>query len=162
MRPAAVWPLAIVAVLGVTVIANVWMWRAANEPGASALEPDYYARAVAWDSTQAERSRSAALGWRAEAAFIRGAEGAAAVRVRLLDRGGAPVEGARVEVQGIHNLESEHPAHWSLAERSPGVYVAEDAGRRRAGRWELRVSATTLAGRFESVEHAESPGAMSR
>lgn len=162
IKPAAIWPLAIVAVLGVTVVANVWLWRAANEPGASALEPDYYARAVAWDSTQAERARSAALGWRAEASFVRSADGAPALRVRLVDRAGAPVAGARVEVVGVHNLESEHPTHWALAERAPGEYRSADPARRRPGLWELRVAATTAAGRFESVEHAEAPGEAGR
>ena len=64
MKSGAAWPWAIAAVLGLTVVANIMLWRAANAPGTNDLEPDYYRRAIAWDSTQAARVRSARLGWR--------------------------------------------------------------------------------------------------
>jgi nitrogen fixation protein FixH len=154
MKAPAVWPLAIASVLGVTVVANIVLWRAANEPGAGALEPDYYARAIAWDSTQVEHSRSVALGWRADPEFIEAQPNGTELRVQLSRPDGSPLAGARVVVVGVHNLASEHPTSWALVERSPGEYVAAVAPS-HAGRWELRVSATLGTDRFVSVEHAE-------
>lgn len=161
MKAEAVWPLAIASVLGVTVVANLWLWRAANEPGTGALEPDYYARALAWDSTQVEHSRSVALGWRAEAAFVQPARVGTELRVRMAQRDGSPLTGARVAVVGVHNLESEQPSSWALLERSPGEYVAA-VSPAHGGRWELRVSATAGSDRFMSVEHAEAPLGLAR
>lgn len=161
MKAEAVWPLAIASVLGVTVVANLWLWRAANEPGAGALEPDYYARALAWDSTQVERSRSVALGWTAEAAFVQPARVGTELRVRMTRRDGSPLTGARVAVVGVHNLESEQPSLWALLERSPGEYVAA-VSPAHGGRWELRVSVTSGSDRFMSVEHAEAPLGQAR
>ncbi|MCE9602736.1 MAG: FixH family protein [Gemmatimonadetes bacterium] len=156
MRAEAVWPLAIASVLGVTVVANLWLLHAANEPGTGALEPNYYARALAWDSTQVEHSRSVALGWTAGAAFVQPARIGTELIVHLAQRDGAPLSGARVAVVGVHNLESERPSTWALLERSPGEYVAA-VSPAHAGRWELRVSASVGQDRFMSVEHAEAP-----
>ena len=154
MKAAAVWPMAIAIILSVTVIANLWLWREANAPGAAALEPNYYARAIAWDSTQAEHSRSVALGCRADVAFAHPMASGAELRVRMADRTGAPLAGARVAVVGVHNLASATPSLWLLTERAPGEYVAV-VRLAHTGRWELRVSATLGADRFLSVEHAE-------
>ncbi len=161
MRAAAVWPLAIASVLGVTVIANLWLWREANAPGTGELEPDYYARAIAWDTTQVEHSRSVALGWRAEAVFVQATPLATELRVQLARRDGAPLTGARVAVVGVHNLSSNAPESWPLAERSPGEYVAA-VHPTHGGRWELRVSATLGTDRYMSVEHADAPMVAAR
>lgn len=150
MKPAAAWPLALAGVLALTVVANVAMLAAANAPGGTRVEPDYYRRALAWDSTQAERARSAALGWRADAAFTHAGELALALR----DAADHPVTGARVEVLAIHNLEPGPPVAWSLGEVAPGSYGAR-VRPGRAGRWELRVRATRAAEVFTAVLHAD-------
>ena len=154
MKPAAAWPLALVAVLALTVIANVALLAAANAPGAAQVEPDYYRRALAWDSTQAERARSAALGWRAEAAFMATAERGSRLEVSLRDVHRGPVAGAELEVLAIHNLEPGPPARWRLEEIAPGTYRAP-APPARAGRWELRLRATRSGDVFTSVLHAD-------
>jgi nitrogen fixation protein FixH len=158
MSPAKAWPLAIVGVLVVTVAANVLLFAAANDPGASVVERDYYRRALDWDRTQAERARSAALGWRTGATFRGVAPGRAHLELILRDGAGAPVTGARVEVEGVHNLAADRPQRWVLEETTPGLYAA-DANVPLAGRWELDVTATRGADRFVSVLHAEAPGA---
>lgn len=58
MKPAALWPLAVIGVLAVTVGANVWLIQVAREPNGAVIEPDYYRRAVAWDSLAARQGRS--------------------------------------------------------------------------------------------------------
>jgi len=159
MSPAKLWPLAIVGVLAVTVAANVLLFAAANAPGTAVAERDYYRRALDWDRTQAERARSAALGWRAAAVFRGAAPGRARLEMRLADTTGAPVVGAAVELEGVHNLAADAPRRWRLAEAEPGLYTTE-VDLPFAGRWELDVTATRGADRFVSVLHAEAPEAV--
>jgi nitrogen fixation protein FixH len=154
MKSGAVWPMAIIGVLGLTVVANVFLWRAANAPGSNDLEPDYYHRALAWDSTQAARVRSASLGWRAQASLGLGRMGNEQLHVTITGQDGAPVAGAQVQVLGVHNLDPGHPERWTLIEQPEGRYVA-DVHLPHTGRWELRVNASRGDERFESVEHAE-------
>ena len=154
MSPARAWPLALVAVLALTVVANVALLAAANAPGSAVPESDYYRRALAWDVTQAEHARSAALGWTAQAAFATGPAGGTLLRVTLLDRAGAPVEGASVEVRGVHNLAPGATQRWPLAARGAGIHEAA-VRPPLAGRWELRIVAARGADRFATVRHAD-------
>lgn len=148
MRSGKWWPLALAAVLGVTVAANVFLLYAANDRNAAAVEPDYYRKAVAWDSTAAQAARSAGLGWRIDAAILPlDARGAGVVQVRIADPDGAPVAGARVTCTAIHNLDA------GRRPQAATVLDADGAGTltlplRRAGLWELRFMATRGAERF--------------
>ena len=154
MKNAHAWPLAIAAVLAITVVANIAVLVAANAPGAAEVEPDYYRRALAWDTTQAERARSAALGWRADAHFVPRPGQATWIVVDLRDASGREVTGARLETVAIHNLEPGAPSRWTLAEVGPGRYRA-DVMPRHAGRWELRLEASHDGDRFTAILHAE-------
>lgn len=156
MNAAKAWPLAIVGVLALTVVANAVLLWAASDRSAGATEPDYYRKGVAWDSTLALEERSDALGWTVEAGIAAPASGGAEVRVRLRTADGAPIEGARVEVEAVHNLEADHHLSGALVERAPGEYAARFA-LRHAGRWELRVRAERGADRFARTLHAEAP-----
>jgi nitrogen fixation protein FixH len=146
-RAAVAWPIAIVVVLAATVAGNIVVYVLAGRGTGDLVEPDYYARAVAWDSTQADRAASAALGWRADASLARATGGGAAFRLRLWDRAGRPVPGATVSVEGIHNLDP--------LRRVRGTFVTGPDGTARAhlpfdraGLWELRVTARRGAARF--------------
>jgi nitrogen fixation protein FixH len=147
MRAAKLWPLAVVAVLAVTVGANVVIYLLARDPGAAVVERDYYRRAVAWDSTMADERRSAELGWRLAAEL--GAVGAdgAPLTVRLTGRDGAPLSDAAVRVEAVHNLDAGHPVAAALAPAGDGRYVAR-LPLRHAGLWELRFAVTRGAERF--------------
>ncbi len=157
MKAGAGWPLALGAVLAVTVVANIALLWKANAPGSDDIEPDYYRRALAWDSTQSARSRSATLGWRCEAVFTRAAAGTGtALELALADSLGHALAGAAVAVVGVHNLDPLHLQAWNLPESSPGHY---DAVVRlpHDGRWELRVAASRGPDHYLAVLHAESP-----
>ncbi len=147
MKPATMWPLAVVLVLAATVGVNVWMIFAANDPNGAVIEPDYYRKAVEWDSTLVRRARSDALGWTADAT-IGATDGARAhVRVTLTDSTGAPVTGAAMALEAVHNLDgSRHPGA-DLPETGPGVYEA-DAPLDRPGMWELRLTAKRQGAEF--------------
>jgi nitrogen fixation protein FixH len=141
MKPGALWPIAIVGVLAITVGANVWLLWEARDPNGAVIEPDYYRKAVAWDSLAARQARSDDLRWTADAALGASRGGRAHVRATLADSLGAPVAGARVELEAVHNLDGARHVRSELAESAPGVYEA-DAALDRAGMWELRLTAT--------------------
>ena len=64
MKRGAWWPIGITTVLATTVAANLWVMRIANDDPSFAIEPDYYQKAIMWDSTLAQARRDAILGWR--------------------------------------------------------------------------------------------------
>ncbi len=101
-----------------------------------AVVPDYHERAVHWDEARAKKARSRALGWTVAAAPASGG----GLDVRLLDRGGQPVAGARVRGVVFHGARAGRPQTLDMTEVAPGRYhmaVRVD----RPGRWHLRVEA---------------------
>ena len=48
------WPIAVAAILATTVAANIWVMMIANDDPSFAIEPDYYRKALAWDTTLAQ------------------------------------------------------------------------------------------------------------
>jgi nitrogen fixation protein FixH len=148
MRPVRLWPLAVVAALVLTAGANLLVFQLAGDRNAAAVEPDYYRKAVRWDSAAAEGRRSAALGWRADAELGPVTRAGASVTVRLADRDGAPLDGAAVVVAAVHNLDALHPVRARLAPLGGGVYGAR-LPLRHAGLWELRLATVRGADRFD-------------
>lgn len=150
MKPGAWWPIAIVGVLAVTVGANVALILAARDPNAYVVEPDYYRKAVNWDSTMAQARASVALGWRVDATLGEWTPAGTPLRVRLADSTGAPLSGVRLDVELINNLTPETPVHVAPAEVGAGRYEAT-AALARPGLWELRLQARR-AGAFYTAE----------
>jgi nitrogen fixation protein FixH len=115
-----------------------------------ASEPDYYRKALDWDTRQARARESQALGWIARA----WADGATAatrtVSVSITDAHGAALSGAAVRATTFPNTRAGQARELSFFEVSPGVYRAE-LGAARPGIWELRCSATRGQARFEST-----------
>jgi nitrogen fixation protein FixH len=140
LKPGAWWPIAIVGVLAVTVVANVALILAARDPNAYVVEPDYYRKAVNWDSTMAEARASVALGWRVDAAFGDWTPTGTTLRVLMVDSTGAPLTGAMVKVELINNLSPETPVHAAPGEVGGGRYQAR-VPLARPGQWELRLQA---------------------
>lgn len=149
MKPGALWPIAIIGVLAITVGANIWLFWEARDPNAVAIEPDYYRKAVAWDSTMAQAERDVRLGWHAEVACGRLEAGRASVAVTLTDSAGAPLDSARVRIEAIHNADALHHVHAELARTGSGRYQTE-VPLKRAGLWEVRVTAGKGADFFTS------------
>lgn len=143
MNAGRLWPVAIVGVLAVTVVANLAILQVAGDPDAFTPEPDAYAKAVAWDSTLEVRAASAALGWQAIGgiAALEGEPARARVVVTLRDREGRPVEGALVRVEAIHNRQARRiRATLPAAAGAAGAYAAT-LPLARPGMWELRLDA---------------------
>lgn len=151
----AYWPWLLTLALLFTVSANVVMLFAANsDRNGSVVEPDYYRKAVAWDSTMARRAASDRLGWHATATVERSVAGVASageVVVRIADAAGAAVQGATVTATLIHNLDAGHPTVLSLREAPGGGYAAR-APIAHPGRWEVRIEAERAGARFLATE----------
>ena len=149
------WPIGISLVLAITVGANLLLLRIATEPNAYATEPDYYRKAVAWDSTAAAERASAATGWTCDAAFVPHGR-TVELTVRLADASGAPVDGAALHVTAIHNLAAATPSELAGLPRGGGAYVA-NLPVARAGLWELRVAAVRGSAHFTADLRREAP-----
>lgn len=156
------WPLALAGVLGVTVAANVFLLYAANDRNAAVVEPDYYRKAVAWDSTAAQSAENETLGWRLDAAILPlAADGGGRVQVRVVARDGAPLAGAGVALTAIHNLDAAHRPQAGTVLDADGAGVLE-LPLRHAGLWELRFRVTHGAAQFTADlrrEAVRAPGA---
>ena len=145
MKPGALWPIAIAGVLGLTVAANGFMLYEASRAGAEAIEPDYYQKALRWDSTMAQAERNVALGWRLAARLERDGT----VSVQLADRTGAPLAGAVVTLEGFGLAGAEVPYRATLAPDSLGGYAARVP--LHAGLNELRFTAIRGGDRYTTV-----------
>jgi nitrogen fixation protein FixH len=127
VNPGRFWIGLVVALLVGNAVAVGVLIAESGDPSAR-IEADYYRRAVAWDDTMAERSASAALGWRIDAVLVEQGRGAA-VEVRVYDAAGLPVAGARVEA-AVHHRSVAAGAPRALRERAPGRYRRPIAGAR--------------------------------
>ena len=124
MTAARWWPAALVAVLVVTVAANfALLWKANSDPS-FAVEPDYYQRAVLWDSTVSRRARSDALRWRAAVRMAPPEGGRATIVVHLTTADGSPVDSADVRIEASHNAEGAILHDARLLATGPGLYTA--------------------------------------
>ena len=162
VKGARAWPAAIVAVLAVTVAANAYLLHVATDRNGAVVEPDYYRKALAWDSTAALNARSEVLGWQLVAAIgPLDRAGTGRVSARITDRSGAPLTGATVRVTAIHNLEADR----RLAAELPAVGDAYEGllALRHSGLWELRFDVTRGADRFAVTARCEAlPSAGAR
>lgn len=155
-RPAGWWwPWLIVSLLVATAAGQAIIWYQATHDPTFAIEPDYYNKAVAWDSAMARQRENIALGWTATAEAASGAGNAMTLVVRLRDRDGNPLPGARVQAVAVSNLDASHPVSLALAE-SDGAYRGAVAAA-QPGIWEIRLDARARGARFTPalrVEHA--------
>jgi nitrogen fixation protein FixH len=87
--------------------------------------PDYYQRAADWDTTMHEAQASLDLGWRADLA-VDGRE----VTLTLVDRGGAPVADARVELTAVPRGRVDATMSVVAVAIAPGVYRVALVGSR--------------------------------
>jgi nitrogen fixation protein FixH len=136
MKRAQLWPIAIVVVLALTVAANLWVMRVASADPSFAIEPDYYAQAVRWDSTLAQQARNRALGWIVRPRFVRDASGALALSATVVDGKGSEVLDARVQVTAFAIARSGERLDIQLTPSGRGYSGALDGGA-MPGRWEL-------------------------
>lgn len=155
MKPGIGWPIGITLLLASSVAANLVLMRVAGNDPSMAIEPDYYKRAVAFDSSMARERRSNALGWKAQASLDAIAPDASTrVHVSLLDATGEPIADATVRVVALFNARANDLQTVTLQRDADGSYSAPIVIR-HPGQWELRVDATRGADHFQSSARVE-------
>ena len=125
MSAAMKWTLAIVVLLGGNLVAMVVLATTANRDDAQVI-PGYYDKAVHFDDTIDEAARSTALGWSAAPTLI-----ASTIEVRVTDREGNALAGARVHVAGYPRAHAVDTIESELVASGPGVYRARIDGEGR-------------------------------
>ena len=160
MKRGTFWPLGIGAILAITVGVNIAVYYVANDDPSLAIEPDYYRKAVNWDSTLAQERVNHTLGWRLTPSLgtftpTQGAD----LRVSLTDSTGAPVAGATVKVSAFYNARANQILDTTLAPTAGGY-----EGRLRvnhSGVWELRFEVTRGDARFTATSRVEAAAGAS-
>ena len=146
-----VWPTIVIAALSANVVLGIVLARVASSGASLTVEPDYYRKAVEWDSTLAQQRRNASLGWRLAPAMgaRHGAEGGV-LAFTIEDAAGLPVSGAEVRVEARQVAHADEPLVARLAPAEPGRYGGV-VPMRRDGLWEFRVDAVRGSDRFTEV-----------
>ena len=150
MKPGMGWPIGIIAILAASVTANIVMMRIASDDPSFAVEPDYYRKAVLYDSTLAQTHRNLDLGWSVQAfadSIVRGQP--TRLRVVLRDERAQPLLGAVVDATVLFNARANDLATATLADEGAGVYSATFPIN-TPGEWEVRVNATRDTSHFTS------------
>jgi nitrogen fixation protein FixH len=151
MKAGMGWPIGMAVILGLTVAGNIAVMRVASDDPSFAVEPDYYRRAVAYDSTLAQARRNVDLGWAVETRIATVTDGRA-TRLEITLRGAdaAPLAGATVAVTTFFNARASAPLTATLVEETPGRYAAT-LPIATPGEWETRIDATRGAARFTAT-----------
>lgn len=142
------WPGIVVCLLGANVVGTLYAAYIAGSDPHAVIEPDYYQKAVGWDSTMAQGRRSDALGWQVTPSL--GALGTARTSMlglSVLDSAGRPVTGASVHVDAIAVMQADSVLRSTLDDLGSGAYSAGLA-LRRTGLWEVHVSVVRGTERF--------------
>lgn len=146
-RSGRIWPWALGVVLALTVGGNLWVMQLANADPSFSVEPDYYRKAVEWDSTMAQQQRNATLGWQLSVESMQVAGAQALLTVLLVDSVGAPIPDGTLSVDATHNALADQVVTTTLVPAGSGRYTGTIKGA-RPGIWELRLVATRGADRF--------------
>ncbi len=149
MSAMAKWTIAIVVLLGGNLVAMVVLATTATRDDAQVI-PGYYDKAVHFDDTIDEAARSAELGWSTAPTLI-----ASTLEVRVTDRAGNSLEGARVRVAGYPRAHAVDRIESELVASAPGVYRASVGGVRR-GVHDLTITVEHEGKRF--TQHATVEG----
>ncbi len=154
------WGFIVVALLGghVALMATAVTF-ALRGYGSAGVEPDYYARAVAWDADRDALERSEALGWTVTVTpdIWLDEHGRRSLSVSVHDAQGQPINDAHVALRMHHAIYPRQQADATLPARGAGTYTAKLPGL-SAGLWriDLRIETsdaqpTTWVGHFDQT-----------
>lgn len=152
------WPLFVVVLLLLNAAIAVSAIYYATTDKTFAVEPDYYRKAMRWDSYAAMRDASAKLAWRIHASVESAPSPAAKSRliIHVTDRENTPVTDVQFRAVAFHHARAADRLELALANAGEGTYECE-AAMDRAGLWEIRLIASRGQDIFESVEQVEVP-----
>lgn len=134
-----IWPAMIIGLLAMnaTIVATTVYFAVTDR--SEAIEPDYYARALRFDETIAQRATNTGLGWTAEPSLVASPGGQGAqLAVELADREGVALAGASVHAELFSNLRASQRQSVSLTPSGAGRYTAP-VRIDRSGIWQVRL-----------------------
>jgi nitrogen fixation protein FixH len=147
MKKGAGWPIGITLILLATVGGNVGVILLTRDDPSFAVEPDYYRKAITWDSTQLVQARSDALAWQVVAAVTDPQAERSTLTLTLTDSVGIVVSGATIAGELRHLARASEVQVVAFTPTADGRY-AVSVPMRRAGVWELRLTADRGAAHF--------------
>ncbi|MGH7618186.1 MAG: FixH family protein [Gemmatimonadaceae bacterium] len=154
MKQGARWPIGVALVLAATVTANLVLYYVAGADPSFAVEPDYYAKAVAWDSTLAQAKRNVALGWRVSPTLSPfTARRGALLSLTLTDSSASPIADAIVKVSAFYNARADSVLTATLQLSATGYSATLPVA--HAGEWELRFDVTRGREHFTSTTRVD-------
>ena len=131
---------------------GVMLAIALDDPGFG-VEPEYYAKAVAWDEKQAQDRINTELGWSAPILVEPGSNGAT-LELQLADKARMPIVDAQAGITAFHVGRSAKHLEAPLKHRGEGRYVGRLPAA-RSGLWELRLEIKRGSQRFTQVSRQE-------
>lgn len=148
------WPIGIVAILLAGVVGNLAVIVITKDDPSFSVEPDYYRKAVDWDSTAARQVRSDALQWRVAARVETGTGDQSQLTLDLTDAQGAIVRDATLRGSLLHIARGDDVQQVVFTQSASGAYVAS-VPMPRAGVWELRLTADRDSSHFVHTVRVE-------
>lgn len=137
------WPLIIVGLLGLQItLCVIGACLAERHASGGIIVPDYYQKALNWDTHMAAVRASESLGWTHRLQISPLAPGAAAdhanriVTITLTDHNGRPVDDASVQIHAYADAQADRRLQFPLARVAPGRYTAA-APMQREGLWHI-------------------------
>jgi nitrogen fixation protein FixH len=140
MKKGSGWPIGVTVILLATVASNIGVVLLTKDDPSFAVEPDYYRKAVTWDSTQLIKAKSVALAWQVAAVATDTDAERATLTLTLTDSTGTAVAGARIAGELRHLARASEVQVVSFAPTGDGRYAVA-VPMTRAGVWELRLTA---------------------
>lgn len=154
MKPRSGWrffPLAVIGAMGVVVAVNVGMaWSALQTFPGTAVN-DAFDHSNDYDKVLNAAASQAALGWSLDLAL----EGRVPV-VRLGDRNGQVIEGARVVAIAQRPLGAEDASELAFHSDAPGRYAAA-SGLTERGQWDLLFTVSVGERHFHATRRVVVP-----
>ncbi len=145
------WPLIIIGILSAHVgLMGLATAITLQHPGESAIIPNYYDKAEAWDAYKQQLVAADKLGWKTT---IRPETASASVhrqmRLTLTDAQGKPIAGAKLSVRCFHLSHGEEAVTLQPVQVAPGSFLLMLPSN-RTGFWRFELTAS--AGKDSFVE----------
>lgn len=153
MKKGMGWPIGITMLLLATVASNIGVIMLVNDDPSFAIEPDYYRKAVSWDSTQAVARASDALRWTVQSTVVSGSSGTQRLRVRITDAQGLGVDGADVrgELLYVARANDVQTVRLTAVDGAEFGTYESPVVMGNTGLWELRLAADRGDARFREI-----------
>lgn len=140
------WPVMLVCMFLVSASFVIFTAVVGAGSGSKMIEPDYYERAVDWDSERELLEAADRLGWRVTVSMspTLDPKGSRLVSVLILDAQGNPIEDAVVEIVAFATSQAHDRFQSAVEHNGAGQYQHRFQGMHETGFWETRVSISAL------------------